>query len=210
MFICNRLQIGQSAINTFGVQFFSSNYSQRNSFASSGRALGLPFRAQASFQRQFCHRLPVFSRVRSSVVHSRRRIPHHCLASAHSGGECPFPINFVTFARQLVPHALPEAVFHHHIVTAERVLAKPRRLQRRLNIHFEVHQVRDKLRVRLRLVPAPHDSERHAHISLLRKRRNDGVQRPLSSRQRIWRICIHAEESAAIVQRKSRAGGDDA
>src|SRR5437867_5150744 len=74
------------------------------------------------------------------------------------------------------------------------MLAEPRRLQSRLNVHFEVHQVRDELRVRLRLVPTAHNPKRHADISFLRKRWNDCVQRPLSPRQRIWRIWIHAEE----------------
>ena len=64
--------------------------------------------------------------------------------------------------------------------------------------------------MRLRLVPSAHDPERHAHVSLLRKRRNDRVQRPLSPRQRIWRVWIQAEEPAAIVQRKSRACRNDA
>src|SRR5438552_19117047 len=83
------------------------------------------------------------------------------------------------------------------------MLAEPRRLQSRLNVHFEVHQVRDELRVRLRLVPTAHNSKRHADISFLRKRWNDCVQRPLSPRKRIWRIWIHAEEPTAIVQRKA-------
>src|SRR5947208_16276295 len=90
------------------------------------------------------------------------------------------------------------------------MLAEPRRLQSRLNVHFEVHQVRDELRVRLRLVPTAHNPKRHADISFLRKRWNDCVQRPLSPRQRIWRIWIQAEESAAIVERKTSPRGNDA
>ena len=88
----------------------------------------------------------------------------------------------MTFIRQLIPYVLPEAIFHHQVAAAERMLVEPRRLQSRLNVHFEVHQVRDELRVRLRLVPTAHDPKRHADISFLRERRNNRVQRPLSPR----------------------------
>src|ERR1700720_2690042 len=44
----------------------------------------------------------------------------------------------------------------------------------------------------------------------LGERRNNCMQRPLSSHQRIWRSCIHAEEPAAIVQRKPRTRCNDA
>src|SRR5260370_7241258 len=59
------------------------------------------------------------------------------------------------------------------------------------------------------MVPTTHDSERHSHITLLRKRRNNRVQRPLSSRQRVRRRRIEAEEPAAILQRKSSPGSDN-
>jgi len=70
-----------------------------------------------------------------------------------------------------------QAILHHHVASAESVLAEPGRLQRCLNVHFEIDQVRDELRVRLRLIPAAHDPERHPHISLLRKCGNDRMQR---------------------------------
>src|SRR5260370_21239942 len=59
------------------------------------------------------------------------------------------------------------------------------------------------------MVPTTHDSERHSHITLLRKRGNDRVQRPLSSRKRVRRRRIEAEEPAAILQRKSSPGSDN-
>src|SRR5260370_13953159 len=158
-----------------------------NSFAQSERASSaLTGLHSALFERQFCDRLAIFSRVRSPIIHARSKISHHRLPSTHAARKGAFDIDLVPFARQLIPHILPEAILHHHIASAERVLAEPWGLQGCLYVHFEIDEVRHKLRVCLRLIPAAHNPERHANISLLRERRNDCVQWPLSSRERIW------------------------
>src|SRR6266852_3320106 len=59
------------------------------------------------------------------------------------------------------------------IATPEGQLREPGGLERRLDVHLEVHDVGDKLRVRLRLVPAAHDAEGDAYVALLHERRDD-------------------------------------
>src|SRR5437773_11653297 len=87
---------------------------------------------RTSFEGQFCHRLPILSRVRGPVIHARRRISHNRLAPTHAAGIWTLQVNFVTFIRQFTSHVLSKAILHHHVTAAERMLAEPRRLQSRL------------------------------------------------------------------------------
>ena len=64
-------------------------------------------------------------------------------------------------------------------------LGKAGRLHRGLNILIGIDDVRDILRVRLRLIPSAHDAERDAHVALFHERRNDGMQRALVRRESV-------------------------
>src|SRR5262249_45908747 len=118
-------------------------------------------------------------------------------------------LHFVPQTFQFVSSFRGKAIFHLHVTSGERKLREAWRLKGRLNVHLEVDQVRYKLNVRLRLVPPAHDSKRHPRITLLPERRNNRLQRPLASRQRIRRLRVQNEQSAAIVQYKARSLRDN-
>src|SRR5262249_13603123 len=118
-------------------------------------------------------------------------------------------IDFVAFCCQLVSRRLRKAALHCHVAAAEAAFGEPRRFERGLNIHFEVNDISDKLRMRLRLIPPTHDAKRHSRVPMLHERWNDGMQRPFASRQGIWRCGIEIEQRTTVVQNESGAGGHD-
>ena len=59
------------------------------------------------------------------------------------------------------------ARLHGNIVAVESALGKPERFECRLHIHSEIDDVRDKLSVCLRLVPAAHDAEADQRVAFL-------------------------------------------
>ncbi len=100
--------------------------------------------------------------------------------------------------------------FDRDVVSAERCLRESSRLERLLNIQAEVRDVRDELRVRLRLVPGAHNAEADARVVLLHQRRDDGVQRALPRREHVRVILVERKEAAAVLQRKPAALWHDA
>src|ERR1700680_3612013 len=90
-----------------------------------------------------------------------------------------------------------------HIAAAKGELGEPWLIDRGLNIHAEIHQVRHKLRVRLGLVPASHDAESHADAILFHKCRNDGMEGPLVRSERVRRARIETEIRPAVMQWKA-------
>src|SRR5882724_3447393 len=138
-----------------------------------------------SVRRKFWNCFSVLSRIGSPVIHTGCKVTHHGLTAAGVLGERWVQINLVPFRRQFVPRLLRKAILHDHVATAERWLRKARRFHRRLNVHFVVSQIRNVLRVCLRLVPSAHDAKRHAYIALLREGGNNRMQRPLAPRQHV-------------------------
>src|SRR5256885_4142687 len=139
----------------------------------------------ASIRGKFWNCFSVFAWIGSPVIHTGRKVTHHGLTATGVLGERWVQINLVSLRRQFVPCLLRKAILHDHIATAERWLRKARRFHRGLNVHFIVSQIRNVLRVRLRLVPSAHDAKRHAHIALLREGGNNRMQRPLAPCQHV-------------------------
>src|ERR1700722_1723111 len=107
-----------------------------------------------------------------------------------------------------VSYRLWHRVFHLHIAAFEGSLGKPWFLERGLHVHSVIHHIRDKLRVRLRLVPSAHDAEPDVNVALLHERRNNRVQRPLMPGQRIWQARRELKSRTAIVKRKPKPRSD--
>src|SRR4029077_7272837 len=113
---------------------------------------------------------------------------NHRLPAAHPAREIALQFNPVPALRQVRPYIRWNARFNHYIASAERQLRKSRRFERSLNIHSVIHHVGNELRVRLRLVEAAHDAKSDMYRSLLHKRRNDRMKRPLAPRERVWML----------------------
>src|ERR1700732_3473946 len=97
-------------------------------------------------------------------------------------------------------HVPRNAIFQIELAALKTELRKARRLHGRLDILVEVSNMRDILRVRLRLVPSAHDPKRDARIPLFHEGGNYGVQGPLSGSERIRRGGLEREERTAVVQ----------
>ena len=79
-----------------------------------------------------------------------------------------------------------------------------------LDVEIEVGDVRDELRVRLRLIPRAHDPEPDAHAVLLHEPGNDRVERPLSRREHVRVIGVEREQRAAVLKHEAAFPGTDA
>ena len=64
--------------------------------------------------------------------------------------------------------------------------------------------------MRLCLVEAAHDAEGDTPVTVLHERGNDGVQRTGSRAKGIWPAQLEGETTAAILQRETDAGRDQA
>ena len=118
----------------------------------------------------------ILSRVRRTEIHAGREVALHGLAAAHGTGIRALHVKFVPEICELVLRGTGEAIFDKHIAAGEGVFRKARCLERGLNVHFEIDDIGDELRVGLRLIPAAHDSEGDAHIAVLGESRNDGME----------------------------------
>src|SRR6266852_4093949 len=160
------------------------------------------------FSRKFRDCGSVFARVGSAVIDSSGEIAHHRLPSSHERREGAAQVNLVPFVLQFLADIARETVFHGDVASCKRMLAEPRVFERRLDVHFEVYDIGDKLRVGLRLIPPTHNAEGDAHIPLLHHGRDDGVEWPLAGLQCIRGCRIEGEEGTAILQGKTRSRSD--
>src|SRR5690348_17082100 len=148
-------------------------------WATQRRDLGLivaplqSMRSASPLRHHFRNSFSILPRIRRPVIHPRRKIPHHRLSAPHLTRKRPQHPDLVPAFLEFLPRLRRKPVLHHHVASRKRVLRESRRFHRRLNIHFEVRYVSHKLRMRLRLVPSAHDSERDPRLALLRERRND-------------------------------------
>jgi hypothetical protein len=79
----------------------------------------------------------------------------------------------------------------------------------RLDIHVEINHVRNKLRVRLRLIEAAHDSEGDGSSLSLHESRDDGVQGTFARRKRVGLAGREGEGRGAVVKHKAGMGWDE-
>ena len=75
-------------------------------------------------------------------------------------------------------------------------------LHRSLNVHVVIHHVRNKLRMRQRLIHSAHNPKADVIIPMLHERRNNRVKWPLASGERVRRLRIERKQPSPILQRK--------
>ena len=107
---------------------------------------------------------------------------------------------------ELLDHGRRNARLHGQIAAVKCSFGKARRFERSLDVHPEIHDVGNKLGMRLGLVPASHDAESDACIALLHERGNDGVQRTLVWRERVRMAALEREQPAPVLQREAGSG----
>src|ERR1700685_4594070 len=106
---------------------------------------------------------------------------------------------------EFVPGSLGNPRLDVHVATGKGLLRESRRIQRALHVHTVIDNIRDKLGMRLRLIPAAHNAESDSHIALLHESRDNRMDRPLAARQNIRMVLIEREKTAAVLQRETRS-----
>src|ERR1044071_8977340 len=110
----------------------------------------------------------------------------HRLSSSHQGRVFRANNQVVALLPQSLDDVRTDARFDQNIaadLTASH--GKARRFQRSLNIHSIVDKVRDKLRVRQRLVGPSHDAKTDMHVTALHERRNNRMEWALAGLESI-------------------------
>src|ERR1700693_6415953 len=100
----------------------------------------------------------VLARVRGAEVYAGGEVAADGLATAYLLREAAEKFDLMAALREAGADDTGKAVFHHDVATGERVFREPGRFQRGLNVHAEVGDIRDELRVGLRLGESTHDS----------------------------------------------------
>src|ERR1700677_3233405 len=114
----------------------------------------------------------------------------------------------MSFRGQPVKGCRGKASLNKKIAPSERALAEASCIQRSLDIHVEVHNIRDKLCVRLSLIKSSHDPERYSCITFLHEPRKDGCKRPLTRSQGVRLSRLQRKTSAPILQDEASLGRD--
>src|SRR6185312_2259855 len=96
-------------------------------------------------------------------------------------------------------HVRRNRLLHFDIAASECWFGESRLFERGLDVHAEVNNVGNELRLGLRLVPAAHDAEADMNVALLHKGRNDGVERALVSGKGIGQARREFEACAAAI-----------
>ncbi len=76
------------------------------------------------------------------------------------------------------------------IAAGRRFLREARGFERGLYIHSVIDNIRDKLRMRQRLIRSAHDAETDMHVAALHVGGDDGMKRPLASREHVGRLRV--------------------
>jgi hypothetical protein len=103
-----------------------------------------------------------------------------------------------------------DGLFHHDVAAIKGLLREARLLEGRLHVHVEVHDVGDELGMRLSLIPATHDAEADADVTLFHEGGNDGVQRAFVAGEGVGQAGGELEAGATILEGEAEAGGDHA
>ena len=107
------------------------------------------------------------------------------------------PADIVASRFQFPEHVFRHATLYRYRTTTQN--AKTGRFDGFLNVHAEIHHVREHLHVPLRLHVASHDAETHPGLLIFHHETgNDGVQGPLLGRDTV-RVAFFQHEAAAPV-----------
>src|SRR6267154_1764804 len=123
--------------------------------------------------------------VGASVIYLRLRVMQHGLSATHGGGVFTPHVEFMAHRGKFLPHFRRHSRLDHNVAPTLWTHRETRGLERLLDVHAVINHVRNKLRVRQRLVRPSHDSETDMLIPMFHESWNDGVERPLSRSQRI-------------------------
>ena len=102
--------------------------------------------------------------IRCAVL-SAVRIKHNRVSAPHRLTIGVLKLNLMAFTLKLLQDRVGHARFDLDVAAVKCQLGKARGVERCLKIHTEIHNVRYKLRMRLRLVQSTHNSEADGHIA---------------------------------------------
>src|SRR5262252_1773496 len=130
---------------------------------------------------------------------------HDGVAAAHGLRIRAINADLMAAPGKLLKGVERHARFNRHITAGGASLREAGRLQRLLQVHAEIHQVRYKLRVRKRLVRPAHYAEADVQIAALYERRNNGVKGTLAPGENIRALRVECKPVRAVLQFESHA-----
>src|SRR6266576_5276379 len=80
----------------------------------------------------------------------------------------------------------------------------------RLDVPAVIHDVGNELCMRKRLIRSAQNAGSYMLVAALHERRNNGVKRTFTRRERIWRLWVEHEEPSSILKQKAHPGYRDA
>ena len=121
----------------------------------------------------------VGTRIARSEVYLAATVPDHRRALPHGERKRLKQLDLMTTQRQGGANIGRDCFFHLNVAAVEGLLGETRLFERRLDVHAEIDDVGDELRVGLGLIPSTHDSETDMNVALFHEGGNDGVERSL-------------------------------
>src|SRR5947199_3703335 len=106
-------------------------------------------------------------------------------------------------AHQFVAHRFWYSRFDPHIAAPHRELREPRRFERRLNIHLVIDEIRNELRLGMRLIDASHNPKADVCVATLHESGNDRVEWPLVRSQYIGMLGFEVKSTSTVVQNET-------
>ena len=143
-------------------------------------------------------RFSVLARIGRAVIDPGGKIPHDGLAAAERIGKAVVHPEHMPLAFQLRAYVASHPILQLYVAALKGHFRKSGRLQGRLYILVEIHDMGDELRVRKRLICASHDAESDVLIAAFHECGNNGVKWTLAGREHVGRIGIEKKQRAAI------------
>jgi hypothetical protein len=119
----------------------------------------------------------VGTRITRGEVHLAAAVANHGRALSNRKGKWLKQLNLVTALCQAGADTERDGFLHLDITTFERLLGETGLFKCSLDVHAKIHDVGNKLRVGLRLIPAAHNAKADVNVALLHEGGDDGMER---------------------------------
>ena len=108
-------------------------------------------------------------------------VPDNCCTLADGEGERLKELDLMATLCETGADVGGNRLLHHDVAALEGFFGEAGLFECGLDVHSVIDDVRDELRVSLRLVPAAHDAKTDVDVPLLHEGRDDGVEGTLVS-----------------------------
>ena len=151
--------------------------------------------------RLFGNRLSIGSGIGGAEIHAWSVVVHNGIAAPHHLRVARYEVNLVTLGGEFLKDLAWVAVLNID-GAAGVTFVEPGSIHSGLDIHVEINNVGNELRVRLGLVEAGHNTEANGLAIFLHHGGDNRVQRTFVTCERVGLPRLHVETGAAVLQAK--------